>query len=110
MAIFWATCEDLVITSGGTTSRSVETAAETIDAWYLNIQAPATLAETCTIEVSHDNSTWTTLNNGVSDVYTPTAGKGGIYENLSFPYFRIKSATTTAATRTFKLSKAWNAY
>ena len=110
MAIFWATCEDLVIASGQTTSRAVNTANETIDAWWLNIQSPATLPEICTIEVSHDSTTWTTLNNGTSDVSTPGAGKGGIYENLSFPFFRIKAGTAVGATRTFKLSKAWNAY
>lgn len=110
MALFWATCEDLVIANGQTATRTVNSANETADALQINIQCPATLPETCTIQVSHDATNWVTLNDGTTDVPIPGAGKGGIYDNISFPYWRILSGTAVAAQRTFKLSKIYNAY
>lgn len=110
MANFIATCEDLVIASGQTSSRVVTSALETADSSQINIQSPGTLPDTVTIQVSHDNSTWATLYDGTADVGVPPAGKGSVYDNISFPYWKLVAGSAVAANRTFKLSKLYNAY
>lgn len=105
MSNFNATLTDLVIANGGTNSRTVEAVKETADANLIGIIAPATLPESVLIQVSHDSTTFATLNNGTSDVAAPTAGKAGVYDQLVFPYWRLQATGAVAADRTFKVSK-----
>jgi hypothetical protein len=100
-----ATIKDLVILSGTQNSRSVAAVYETADANLIGILSPATLPDTVTIEVSHDDTTFATLNNGTADVAAPAAGKACVYDQLVFPYWRLHAAAPTAADRTFKVSK-----
>lgn len=111
MANAVATCTDLTILTGQTVSRWVESVLETGDANIIAITAPATLdVGTYTLEVSFDGSTAAgTINDGTADVAVPAAGKHCQYENFAAPYWRIKGPSA-AADRTFKLTKAWNAY
>ena len=108
-ANFYAALADVTVASGATESRAVYADYEYSDARYLTIYAPATLdAVTWTIEVSTDGTTWSTLNNGTSDIAPPAAGKARQYiEMLSSRYFRIKASSATAANRIFRVSKQW---
>ena len=110
MAGFSAQLENVVVANAGTDSRAVDTALECADATGIYIEAPATLAETPTIQTSCDGTTWVTLNNGTSDVAPPLAGKGCVYDNLVAPYWRIHFAGAAAAERIFKVRKIYNAY
>lgn len=102
---------DVVVLSGATTSRSVRALYEYGDATAIHIQAPAALdATTWTIEVSQDDSTFVTLNDGTADIGPPAAGKGRQYvEMIAAPYFRIKTSVAAAADRTFLVYKQWTA-
>lgn len=105
---FNAALKDVVILSGATTSRAVEGVYEYDDAAAITMQAPATLAETCTLEVSQDSTTFVTLNDGTADIAPPLAGKGRQYiELIGWKYWRIKAGSAAAADRTFKVTKTW---
>jgi hypothetical protein len=107
---FTSSIADVVVASGGTTSRTVEARGEYADATAITIQAPATLAETCTIEVSSDGTTFVTLSDGTADIGPPAAGKGRQYIEMNgFAYWRIKAGSAAAADRTFKVWKQWSA-
>lgn len=105
---FQSSIADVVVLSGGTTSRAVSSASEYSDATAIHIQAPATIdAGTWTIETSFDGTTWATLNDGAADIGPPAAAKARQYiEMIGAVYWRIKSPTT-AADRTFKVHKQW---
>ena len=111
MATFIATCEDLVIALSGTTTRWVNTNAETSDAVRLAIGAPAALdVGTYTIQVSIDGiNVHSVLNDGTDDILLPAASKSCQYETFVAPYWRLLGPTA-AASRTFKLTKLYNAY
>ena len=98
---------DLVIANGATAS-NVISRNEYADAVSIAIQAPATLAETVTIQVSYDNSTWATLHDGTADIASPLAGKARQYiEMFGFNYFRLLAGSAVGAARTFKVGKQW---
>lgn len=101
---------DVVISSGGTTTRSINGSYEYSDATAIIIQSPATLdAGTYTIEVSNDGSTWATLEDAGGNLGVPAATKARQYtEILGSRFFRIKGPTA-AADRTFIVSKQWTA-
>lgn len=105
MSNFNATLTDVTIPSGASVSRSVKAVSEYADANLIGIISPATLPDTVTIQVSHDDVTYATLNNGTADVAAPAAGKAGVYDQLVFPYWRLSAAANVAADRTFKVSK-----
>lgn len=110
MAGFFADLEDLVIASGGTTSRWVSTETETADAVLIGIQAPATLPEGITFQVSDDQSTVAVIENDSGDVSGPAAGRYREYDNISARYWRLLANGAVGGDRTFKLKKIWNAY
>jgi hypothetical protein len=101
---------NVVIPSGGTTTRTIDGVYEFSDATSIFIQSPATLdAGTYTIQVSHNGVDFATLNDGAADIAPPAAGKGRQYiEMLGAKHFRI-SGPTAAADRTFIVTKQWTA-
>lgn len=107
---FDARLHDIVILSGATTTRTIEGAYEYSDATAITIQSPATLdAGTYVIQVSNDGTTFSNLNDGTNDIAPPAAGKSRQYiEMLGFRAWRI-SGPTSAANRTFLVSKQWTA-
>ena len=107
---FDARINNVVISSGQTTTRTISGIYEYSDATAIIIQSPATLdAGTYTIEVSNDGTTYATLTDASGDVGVPAAGKARQYiEMLGSHSFRIKGPSA-AADRTFFVSKQWTA-
>lgn len=107
---FDAAIENVVISSGGTTTRWIEGVHEYSDATAICIQSPAALdAGTYSIEVSRDGVTAATLEDAGGDITVPAAGKARQYTEIhGFKWFRIKGPTA-AANRTFLVSKQWTA-
>lgn len=101
---------NVVISSGGTTTRAIHGVYEFSDATAIVIQSPATLdAGTYTIETSNNGSDWATLTDASGDLGVPAAGKSRQYtEMLGSHSFRIKGPSA-AADRTFIVSKQWTA-
>lgn len=105
-------CADIVIPNGTADSNTVSMYEQYSDADYITIMAPSALAagESGTIMVSFDGTTWFTLSNNVSDISYPVASKAIEYVTFSAPYFKLHvtgASGTVAATRTFKMWKAW---
>lgn len=101
---------NVVISSGGTTTRSIHGVYEYSDATAIIIQSPATLdAGTYTIEVSNNGADWATLSDAGGDIGVPAAGKSRQYtEMLGSHSFRIKGPTASAD-HAFLVSKQWTA-
>lgn len=107
---FVSALADVVVLSGGTDSRNVVAYGESADASAICIQAPATLAETCTLQVSFDGTTFAALSDGTVDIAPPLAGKARQYvELIGFPFWRIHAGSAVGADRTFKVWKQWTA-
>ena len=70
-------------------------------------------SKTFTIEVSVDNSAWSTLQAGttLADMAVPAQGKADTYtEPLAWPYLRIKASGNAASNPiTFGMSRNWTA-
>lgn len=104
-------CADVVITNGTNVSNTVLANEQYSDAEYITLYAPSGLVagEAGVIQVSYDGgTTWHTLNNNVGDVSYPAASKAIEYITFTAPAFRLSVTTgNVAATRTFKMTKAW---
>lgn len=89
---------DLTILSGQTESGSISM-QQLRHCKAIAIQGPATLPEATVVQVTIDGSTWSTLQDGGSDVAV-TAGDTTVIFPTPFAGLRL-SAATTAADRTF---------
>ena len=104
-------CPDIVMASVQN-SPSYDVLKVLGDAEQMLIIAPASM-EAGTIEVSWDNSTWTTFQIPVgvtmTDVAYPAASKAGQYPVPIAPWMRLHAtAGATGATRTLKVfKKVW---
>ncbi len=65
------------------------------------IAAPAALTGAVTAEVTHNNSTWTTLQSPAGTDITIGAGKSVVLPRFAAKDLRLKSAGTEAADRDF---------
>ena len=98
-------CPDIVIAIGATSSNVVSSAVVYEDAMSIGIEAPATLPETVTIQISKDGTNFSVLNDGVANVLTPTAGLACVYPTFPWKYFKFVAGGAVAAARTFKMTK-----
>jgi hypothetical protein len=101
-------CADIVLASVQN-SPAINVRDALSDAEEMLIISPASM-EVGTIEVSWDNSTWTTwqilVGVTLTDVAYPAASKAGQFPVPVAPWMRIHvTAGATAATRTMKLFK-----
>lgn len=95
----------LTITSGTTTS-NVLTMADSgyaRSSYKLLFYVPATVAEALTVQVSHDNVTYVTLQSTAVDVALP-AGKGTQLCGVAAPFIRVVAGANVAATRTIPVA------
>ena len=110
-----AKCSDVVVPLGLDISNVIDVEAEHADAEIINIQAPAVLVETSLFEVSQDGVTFVTAQNSTAfgapqDLAGPAAGKARDIPSFVTKFWRLKLSAPAAAERTFKLTKAWNAW
>ena len=90
--------ESLVIPNSGTASNSIDMRKT----FYrgLTIFGPATPTNTITVEVSHNDTNWCTLQSAGSDVDIGAAEAVTI-DFSGYPYLRLASAGAEGAERTF---------
>ena len=114
MSLHFAECESLVIASGATASRWVDTQNEVADADAISIQAPGTLAEAITIQVADDIATPAAFQVLTVAVAGPTVATARVYTKeynpANFKFWRLLAGAGVAADRTFILRKRYNAY
>jgi hypothetical protein len=107
-------CPNVTIPNGTSVSNEVKAREVFQDADAIALFAPAALdAHTYVIEVCPDidatSPTWSVLNDAVSDVGPPAAGKAVVYPAPAISAFRIKDQTgNVAADRTWKMTKIYN--
>lgn len=109
-----ATCFPLTIPDGEEVSNIVDAQHVYGDSTGITLYGPATLDDDeFTLEACYDNeptaaSTFWTLNNGVTDVTAPAAGKAVSYPPFPVSGFRIRCANPVAADRVFLMTKQYN--
>lgn len=117
MSNFIGTGFDLTIPIGEEVSNIVDAQHVYGDAVALTLYAPATLDadESYTFDVFYKNEPvatddYWTLNNGITDVTAPEAGKAVTYPTPPVSGFRIRCSAPVAAARVFKMTKQFPAY
>lgn len=106
---FTANAHNFTIPDGGTNS-NVLSFAELGDAAQVVLYAPAAIngGGTLTFEISRDNSTWVTLNDGTNDIGPPAAGKGRPYtEFLGANYVRVHGTSVVTGDTVWGISKTY---
>lgn len=93
-----------IILSGATDSNAISLHS---DCAAIGIQHIGAATGTLSIQVSYDNVTWSTYQEGstLADVPVPATTKACVYQLLPlFKYFRIHSTASQGADRTFNIT------